>query len=208
MLRLPGLKLIMPQFKPILTRQVWFCFVFSFGSNNSILSLFLSSNFLMFIQEWVHYLNRGSQVNISYNVNSESSSVFLILAEGIQWKSFPESVSKWIISSKCLLNGVNEVIESWEFNASSYLVTLQEVRAFLNGLQTQHILIPLYLGTLFMVRWKTKTQHFLMLKSFYTDFDIIFLGSGMIEQSIYRSSSYYIALGNLNSEDVEVIVKI
>ena len=49
----------------------------------------------------------------------------------------------------------------------------------------------------------------LTIKSFYTDFDVTFLvGSGMIEQDIYRSSSYYIALGNMNSEDVEVIVKI
>ncbi|KAG6693173.1 hypothetical protein I3842_10G154400 [Carya illinoinensis] len=33
-------------------------------------------------QVWVYFLNEGSQINISYSVNSPSSSVFLIIAEG------------------------------------------------------------------------------------------------------------------------------
>ncbi|XWS67241.1 hypothetical protein CRYUN_Cryun05aG0270500 [Craigia yunnanensis] len=87
------------------------------------------------IQEWIHYLNRGSQVNISYNVNSAGSSVFLIIAQG------SESFSQWLED-------------------------------------------PTYPNT--TLSWNT--VH----------------GGGMIEQDVYRSSSYYIALGNLNSEDVEV----
>ncbi|XP_022745118.1 uncharacterized protein LOC111295729 [Durio zibethinus] len=86
-------------------------------------------------KEWIHYLNKGSQVNISYNVNSVASSVFLIIAQG------SEGLSQW----------------------------LEE---------------PTYPNT--TLSWN------------------IVHGSGMIEQDIYRSSSYYIALGNLNSEDVEV----
>lgn len=33
-------------------------------------------------------------------------------------------------------------------------------------------------------------------------------GSGKIQQKISESSYYYIAVGNLNSEEVEVVVKI
>ncbi|XWS55535.1 hypothetical protein CRYUN_Cryun09bG0008400 [Craigia yunnanensis] len=86
-------------------------------------------------KEWIHYLNRGSQVNISYNVNSAGSSVFLIIAQG------SEGLSQWLAD-------------------------------------------PAYPNT--TLSWN------------------VVHGSDMIEQDIYRSSSYYIALGNLNSEDVEV----
>ncbi|XP_039057657.1 E3 ubiquitin-protein ligase APD2-like [Hibiscus syriacus] len=85
--------------------------------------------------EWIHYLNRGSQVNISYNVNSASSSVFLVIAQG------REGLSRWLED-------------------------------------------PTYPNT--TLSWN------------------IVDGSGMIELVIYRSSSYYVALGNLNSEDIEV----
>ncbi|XP_021289299.1 uncharacterized protein LOC110420346 isoform X1 [Herrania umbratica] len=90
-------------------------------------------------KEWIHYLNRGSQVNISYNVNSAGSSVFLIIAQG------SEGLSQWLDD-------------------------------------------PTYPNT--TLSWN------------------IVRGSGMIQQDIYRSSSYYIALGNLNSEDVEVELNI
>ncbi|XWS59964.1 hypothetical protein CRYUN_Cryun08bG0167400 [Craigia yunnanensis] len=86
-------------------------------------------------KEWNHYLNKGSQINISYNVNSAGSSVFLIIAQG------SEGLSQWLED-------------------------------------------PTYPNT--TLSWN------------------IVHGSGMIEQDIYRSSSYYIALGNMNSEDVEV----
>jgi hypothetical protein len=32
-------------------------------------------------------------------------------------------------------------------------------------------------------------------------------GSGMITQDIYKSASYYVAVGNLNTEEVEVILQ-
>ncbi|XVF55090.1 hypothetical protein PTKIN_Ptkin06aG0008700 [Pterospermum kingtungense] len=86
-------------------------------------------------EDWIYYLNKGSQVSISYNVNSAGSSVFLIIAQG------SEGLAQW-----------------------------------LEG--------PTYPNT--TLSWN------------------IVHGSGMIEQEIYTSSSYYIALGNLNSEDVEV----
>ncbi|KAB2098476.1 hypothetical protein ES319_A01G241700v1 [Gossypium barbadense] len=85
--------------------------------------------------EWIRYLNRGSQVNISYNVNSVSSSVFLIIAEG------SEGLARWLED-------------------------------------------PTYPNT--TLSWN------------------IVHGSGMIQQDIYRSSSYYIALGNMNTEDIKV----
>ncbi|XP_022767729.1 uncharacterized protein LOC111312047 isoform X2 [Durio zibethinus] len=86
-------------------------------------------------KDWIYYLNRGSQVNISYNVNSAGSYVFLIIAQG------SEGISQWLEN-------------------------------------------PTYPNT--TLSWN------------------IVHGSGMIEQDIYISSSYYIALGNLNSEDVQV----
>ncbi|GKV06024.1 hypothetical protein SLEP1_g17961 [Rubroshorea leprosula] len=85
-------------------------------------------------KEWIHYLNKGSQVNISYTVNS-GASVFLIIAQG------------------------NEGLAQWLQN-------------------------PTYPNT--TLSWN------------------VVHGSGVIQQDIYKSSSYYIALGNLNSEDVEV----
>ncbi|OMO85057.1 Zinc finger, RING/FYVE/PHD-type [Corchorus capsularis] len=89
--------------------------------------------------EWIYYLNRGSQVNISYNVNSTGSSVFFIIAQG------SEGLSQWLQN-------------------------------------------PTYPNT--TLSWN------------------IIHGSGRIEQDIYSSSSYYIALGNLNSEDIEVTLNI
>ncbi|KAK8971801.1 hypothetical protein V6N11_028187 [Hibiscus sabdariffa] len=85
--------------------------------------------------EWIYYLNRGSQVNISYSVNSAGSSVFLLIAQG------SEGLSQWLED-------------------------------------------PTYPNT--TLSWN------------------IVHGSGMIEQVIYISSNYYVALGNLNSEDIEV----
>jgi hypothetical protein len=37
---------------------------------------------LLLIQEWIYVLNKGSQINISYSVNSPNYSIFLIIAEG------------------------------------------------------------------------------------------------------------------------------
>ena len=89
--------------------------------------------------------------------------------------------------------------------------TLQGMMAFLSGLRILHTLIPPYLGTLFLVRW--------MLESTYVTCSVYFNhilmlatsgypGSGMITQDIYTSSSYYVAVGNLNTEEVEVILQI
>lgn len=42
-----------------------------------------------------------------------------------------------------------------------------------------------------------------------TDMEFVFFaGSGFVQQSILTSASYYIAVGNLNSEKVEVICKL
>ncbi|KAE8726460.1 RING/U-box superfamily protein, putative isoform 4 [Hibiscus syriacus] len=112
------------------------------------------------IQEWIHYLNRGSQVNISYNVNSASSSVFLVIAQGreglsrwLEDPTYPNTTLSWNI-----VDGEIEVVKhEYSFHKKSLILT----------------------------------------------FDVL-VGSGMIELVIYRSSSYYVALGNLNSEDIEV----
>ncbi|OMO97558.1 Zinc finger, RING-type [Corchorus olitorius] len=108
------------------------------GPNCSIL-IQPNSIFVQSVKEWIYYLNRGSQVNISYNVNSTGSSVFLIIAQG------SEGLSQWLQN-------------------------------------------PTYPNT--TLSWN------------------IIHGSGTIEQDIYSSSSYYIALGNLNSEDIEVTLNI
>ncbi|GLT89424.1 hypothetical protein SLE2022_074050 [Rubroshorea leprosula] len=84
---------------------------------------------------WIYYLNEGSQVNISYTVNSSGSSVFLIIAQG------------------------NDGLTQW----------LED---------------PTYPNT--TLSWN------------------VVHGSGVIQQDIDIASSYYIALGNLNSEEVEV----
>ena len=34
------------------------------------------------IQEWIYYLNAGSQINISYSVDIMGPSLFVIIAEG------------------------------------------------------------------------------------------------------------------------------
>ncbi|KAK1563246.1 hypothetical protein Q3G72_024723 [Acer saccharum] len=86
-------------------------------------------------QEWLHFLNAGSQINISYSVKSPSSSLFLIIAQGT------EGLSQWLEN-------------------------------------------PTYPNT--TLSWT------------------VIHGSGTIHQSIFTSSSYYVAVGNLNSEEVEV----
>ncbi|XP_058739747.1 E3 ubiquitin-protein ligase APD2-like [Vicia villosa] len=85
-------------------------------------------------KEWKYYLNRGSQVNISYSVSSENSSIYLVIAEGA------ESLSLWLED-------------------------------------------PTYPNT--TLSWN------------------VIHGTGMITQEIFRSSYYYVALGNLEDE-VEV----
>ncbi|MED6193955.1 hypothetical protein PIB30_023971 [Stylosanthes scabra] len=80
-------------------------------------------------QEWIYYLNTGSEVNISYHLSSESSSVLLVIADGA------ESLTQWI-----------------EY--------------------------PTYPNS--TLSWN------------------VIHGTGMITQKIYSSSSYYIALGNLD----------
>ncbi|CAI8612844.1 unnamed protein product [Vicia faba] len=41
-------------------------------------------------KEWKYYLNKGSEVNISYSLSSENSSIYLVIAEGA------ESLSLWL----------------------------------------------------------------------------------------------------------------
>ncbi|GKV21988.1 hypothetical protein SLEP1_g31897 [Rubroshorea leprosula] len=86
-------------------------------------------------KSWIYYLNEGSQVNISYTVNSSGSSVFLIIAQG------SDGLTQWLED-------------------------------------------PTYPNT--TLSWN------------------VVHGSGVIQQDIDIASSYYIALGNLNSEEVEV----
>ncbi|KAL5740401.1 hypothetical protein ACOSP7_029284 [Xanthoceras sorbifolium] len=86
-------------------------------------------------QEWLRFLNEGSEINISYSVKSPSSSVFLVIAQG------------------------NDGLTQWLEN-------------------------PTYPNT--TLSWN------------------VIHGSGTIHQDIFTSSSYYVAVGNLNSEEVEV----
>ncbi|XP_057512746.1 E3 ubiquitin-protein ligase APD2-like [Actinidia eriantha] len=87
-------------------------------------------------KEWVYLLNEGSQINISYSVNSpSSSSLILIIAQG------SEGFAQWLED-------------------------------------------PSYPNT--TLSWN------------------IIHGSDTVHQDIYIASSYYVAVGNLNSEEVEV----
>ncbi|KAJ6746948.1 E3 UBIQUITIN-PROTEIN LIGASE APD1-RELATED [Salix koriyanagi] len=88
-----------------------------------------------FHKDFVYFLNEGSQINISYRVNSPSSSVFLVIAQGI------EGLSQWLED-------------------------------------------PTYPNT--TLSWN------------------VIQGSGFVQQGIFKSASYYIAVGNLNSEKIEV----
>ncbi|KAL6998424.1 hypothetical protein U1Q18_008550 [Sarracenia purpurea var. burkii] len=91
-------------------------------------------------KEWVYILNKGSQINISYSLNSpSSSSLILIIAQG------SEGFAQWLED-------------------------------------------PSYPNT--TLSWN------------------VIHGSGTIQQDILESSSYYIAVGNLNSEEVEVQLNI
>ncbi|KAK6943501.1 protein of unknown function DUF4792 [Dillenia turbinata] len=91
-------------------------------------------------KEWNYYLNQGSQVNISYTVNSSSSeSLILVIAQG------------------------DEGLEQWLEDPSYPNITLS---------------------------WN------------------IIHGSGTIQQEIWQSSTYYIAVGNLNSDNVEVEITV
>ncbi|KAJ6922543.1 hypothetical protein NC652_016247 [Populus alba x Populus x berolinensis] len=86
-------------------------------------------------KDFVYFLNEGSQINISYRVNSPSSSVLLVIAQG------NEGLSQWLED-------------------------------------------PTYPNT--TLSWN------------------VIQASGFVQQSILTSASYYIAVGNLNSEKVEV----
>ncbi|KAG9454006.1 hypothetical protein H6P81_006910 [Aristolochia fimbriata] len=89
-----------------------------------------------FHKQWIYYLNRGSQVNVSYFVKSTGSSpLSLVIAEG------KENLIEWLED-------------------------------------------PSYPDT--TLSWN------------------LIHGNGMIQQKIFKSCDYYIALGNLNSQDVEV----
>lgn len=45
----------------------------------SVINIFI----ILILQEWVHYLNEGSQISISYSISSWSlSSIGLVIAEG------------------------------------------------------------------------------------------------------------------------------
>ncbi|XP_022732344.1 uncharacterized protein LOC111286575 [Durio zibethinus] len=89
-----------------------------------------------FDKEWLFFLNKGSQVNISYIIRSCSSSpLSLVIAQGT------ESLVEWVED-------------------------------------------PSYPNT--TLSWN------------------IIHGSGKIQQEIPKSSNYYIAVGNLNSEEVEI----
>ncbi|KAF8369568.1 hypothetical protein HHK36_032412 [Tetracentron sinense] len=91
--------------------------------------------FLILLQEWIYFLNEGSQLEISYSVKSQSSSpISLVIAQD------RESLVEWIED-------------------------------------------PLYPNT--TLSWN------------------IIHGKGTIQQEIYKSSSYYVALSNLNLEEVE-----
>ncbi|KAG2690854.1 hypothetical protein I3843_09G205300 [Carya illinoinensis] len=86
-------------------------------------------------QEWIYFLNKGSQINISYSLNPLSTSAFLIIAEG------------------------NEGLAQW----------LED---------------PNYPNT--TLSWN------------------LIHGNGMITQHIFESSSYYVVVGNINTEEVEI----
>ncbi|KAI4378752.1 hypothetical protein MLD38_016188 [Melastoma candidum] len=86
-------------------------------------------------QEWIYYLNGGSQINISYSVKTAGSSVYLVIAQG------SEGFSQWLEDPT-----YPNITLSWN----------------------------------------------------------LISGAGTIQQLIYKSSSYYIAVGNLNYEEVDV----
>ncbi|KAK3019003.1 hypothetical protein RJ639_003611 [Escallonia herrerae] len=92
--------------------------------------------FSLTLQDWIFYLNHGSKIDISYSVNSSSSSsLILVIAQG------------------------NEGLAQWLDDPSYPNTTLS---------------------------WN------------------LIRGNGLIQQDISTSSSYYIAVGNLNLETVEV----
>ncbi|XP_027351326.1 uncharacterized protein LOC113862437 [Abrus precatorius] len=88
-------------------------------------------------KEWKYYLNKGSEVNISYHVSSTSSFVFLIIADGLdsltQWlenPTYPNITLSWN-----MIHGIG-IISQEIFWSSSYYVAVgnldEEVEVELN----------------------------------------------------------------------------
>ncbi|XP_057435239.1 E3 ubiquitin-protein ligase APD2-like [Lotus japonicus] len=88
-------------------------------------------------KEWRYYLNRGSQVNISYRLIPESSSIFLIIADGTEGLSVwlenpthPNTTLSWNI-----IQGTGMITQEI-FSSTSYYVALgnlgEEVEVELN----------------------------------------------------------------------------
>lgn len=97
------------------------------------------------------------------------------------------------------------------FMKESLIDVLKQVKkALLNGLRTHHILIPHYHGTLFTVSVIFIMIFFALenrnLCSHTWKILCIFTGNGWIQQEIVKPSDYYIAVGNLNAQVVEVII--
>ncbi|XP_019460162.1 PREDICTED: uncharacterized protein LOC109359922 [Lupinus angustifolius] len=85
-------------------------------------------------KEWIYYLNKGSEVNISYRLSSKRSSIFLVIGKEV------EGLTEWL----------------------------------------EH---PTYPNT--TLSWN------------------VIHGTGIITQEIFKSSSYYVALGSFNEEEAE-----
>lgn len=127
------------------------------------------------------------------------------------FKIFCESVCiMWNLPVVFLVFLINWLQLCIRFPNYSEAGTLQGVKALLSGLRTLHTLIPPYPGTSFMVRWTLESIY--VICSVYFNHGLTLAisgspGSGMITQDIYKSASYYVAVGNLNTEEVEVILQ-
>ncbi|XP_054784489.1 E3 ubiquitin-protein ligase APD2-like [Prosopis cineraria] len=75
-------------------------------------------------KEWKYYLNRGSQVNISYHLSSKSSSIYLLIIEGddgfTQWLedlTYPNSTLSWNV-----VHGTGMITQDIFLSSSYYVI--------------------------------------------------------------------------------------
>ncbi|WZY79887.1 hypothetical protein YC2023_026271 [Brassica napus] len=122
---------------------------------------------------WIQYLNKGSRVKVSYNVESLGSSLYLVIAQG----TFGRESSLYSFSL-----------------VDNYLINLDT--AYLNILQE-------YIGVDGLSEWVQDPTRPDTTLSWHLISD-----SGFIEQDITKSSSYYIAVGNVYLNEVKATIDI
>ena len=203
--------------------------------------------FAIFIQYWIQYLNKGSRVKVSYNVESLGSSLYLVIAQGTFGRE--SSLYSFSLVDNYLINldicsyispgAYFNILHLWVwwcfgihwekflkrhdvlttvFSSFMYLVILyfynwrcgRALRVGTGPYASRHYIIMASNLWLVIDRGFKHDCFFLILSIPASDHShtlhcFILADSGFIEQDITKSSSYYIAVGNVYLNEVKVI---